>query len=362
MKGLHTLPILTLSIAATLSACGGGGETDNTGNTANTPLVTAPAIGGAETTAATDTNDTTSANNTDGSATETNTAGTTSALQENTNSEMDLQTVEAITTPTEQQQPQQSGYQATYQTLPQSLRILYVGNSYMAYTPEVNGSPSSYGAYHQINSLLQLSGIEVTPVMRSIGGGTLEQHWQEGDGTSTPRGLIQSGDFDLLIMQGRYDIHESNSKAARFNTYADRFATLAKENNMQVLIYGLWAADYWISPEGDTFGPVAHDIYRNAAERNAVSYAPNGLAYTELYNRLANVLSEQEIEDTLTQDTVHPAPSVAYLAANVVHYTLLGIDSPSMDTYRPPGISDDLGSVIRSIARETVSNHAYSWR
>ena len=210
--------------------------------------------------------------------------------------------------------------------------------------------------------MIELADTDLSPKLSSIGGGTLEQHWLEGTEPETPRNLIESGEYDLLILQGRYDIHRGDQYVERFNTYVDQFSALAKENNMRVLLYGLWATDNWISPEKDIFGPVAHDIYRAAAERNAISYAPNGLAYNSLYGQLANTQSEQEIEATMTQDSVHPSPTLAYLAANVVYYTLFGKESPPTSIYLPPGITYETGEMIRAVAIESVIHHGYSWR
>ena len=252
-------------------------------------------------------------------------------------------------------------YTPVYQFPLSSLRILYVGNSYLAYNPTIDGAITRMGSYHQINSLIDLAVTTTNSKLNTIGGGTLEQHWELGNGPDTARGNIESGEFDLLIMQGRYDVHEAPEKAERFDAYADLFSNLAKQHNMKTVLFGLWATDSQISPKGDKFGPVAHDIYRSAAERNAISYAPNGMAYNTLYTRLADIISEDEIEDLMTADKIHPNPPLAYLAANVMFYTLFGTHSPTLEKYRPTGLTDDLGVLITNVAQEAVINHGFSW-
>lgn len=335
---------LTLSILFIIGGCGGGGSEQPT--TAAMDSASIEAIGSIA--PATQAPNTTSTSNTsDSMDTTTSTATTENAAE-----------IPATAIPG----TDETGYQALYEQPPASLTILFVGNSYMAYNPTIDNQDSRFGSYNQIVSLLKQAGIEVKPTLRSIGGGTLEQHWELGTGADTPRGLIDSGEFDLLIMQGRYDIHESDEKATRFNTYADKFATLAKQNNMNALLFGLWATDYQISPEEDVFGPVAHEVYRAAAERNSISYAPNGMAYTALYGQLANVLTEEKIENAMTADEVHPTAALAYLAANVVYRTLFATQSPALDAYQPPGVSTEIGNLMRTVAQEAVVDHGFTWK
>ena len=249
-----------------------------------------------------------------------------------------------------------------YSEMPSSLKILFVGNSYLGFNPTLDGLKTKFGTYNQISSLIDITVPETSSKLVSIGGGTLEQHWESGNTSDTARGYIESGQFDLLIIQGRYDIHREQSNADRFDTYIDQFSNLAKDNNMKVLLFGLWATDKQISPVQDLFGPVAHDIYRNAAVRNGISYAPNGIAYNAIYSSLANVFSEEEIEDSMTADAIHPNTPLAYLAANVVFYGLFGSQSPTFEDFRPPGISDELGELIRKVAWESAIAHGYDGR
>ena len=247
-----------------------------------------------------------------------------------------------------------------YPVKPEKLNILFVGNSYMAYRPIIDERRARYSVYHQVTNLLDLSGVGTQSEIVSIGGGTLKEHWEAGSDAESARGQLITGDYDLLIIQGRYDIHQSEENAARFLEYADRFVLLAREHNVKTLFFGLWATDKQISAEGDKFGPVAHEIYRKAAEQNLASYAPNGMAYGSLYSRLVSVLPEDEIETAMTADSIHPTTALAYLAANVVFYSMLNVQPPPLSAYQPPGISNEIGELIRLIARESVANYAFN--
>jgi hypothetical protein len=247
-----------------------------------------------------------------------------------------------------------------FQNRPDSLRVLFIGNSYLSYRPIVNNERSRNGSYHQVVNVLSQAGIDVQPQIFSIGGGTLQEHWEEGSGADTARGHLSSGDYDLVIMQGRYDIHQNDANAERFRDYAGRFSSLAQQHDTRVVLFGLWATDSQISPAGDTFGPVAHAIYQSAAEQNQIAYAPNGQAYAMLYNRLANVNSEEQIENALTADQIHPTTALAYLAANVVLHTLLDGQNVSFSNDLPPDVSSEIGALIREVARESVNQFAFN--
>lgn len=236
------------------------------------------------------------------------------------------------------------------------LRILFVGNSYMAYKPLLENEKSKYSVANQFVSLIEQDNTSVDFTMRSIGGGTLKEHWEQGQGENTPRADIASGRYDLLVIQGRYDIHRSSANRKRFDNYIDLFLNLAAAHDMKALVYGLWSTDKWINAEtGDTFGPVAHDIYRAAAKRHGASYAPNGMAYTALHSYLSQSMDETVVENYTTDDQIHPSIAMAYMIANVVYSTIFVEPAPLLSRYRPPGLEDEVGAMLRGIATSAVT-------
>jgi hypothetical protein len=246
-----------------------------------------------------------------------------------------------------------------FDTNTQSLSILFVGNSYLAHRPYVDGHQTRFSVYQQIVDLIAISIPNIQHRLRSIGGGTLEEHWKVGFTEGTPRYDITTGNYDLLVIQGRYDILQSERNKDRFDKYADLFAKLALENNTKVVFYGLWATDNWINPDsGDTFNQEANNIYCSAAIRNAVSCAPNGIAHGMLYDALSKTMSEVEVEELLTVDRVHPYPPLAYMAATVVYQVIFGSEPPNLSTYAPPSLTSELGALIRSVANKAVRTHA----
>lgn len=231
------------------------------------------------------------------------------------------------------------------------LSVLFVGNSYMAHRPYVDGEQTDFTVARQFIDLIKVDNANVRSKVKSIGGGTLKQHWDAGNAAGSARAEIGSGNYQLLVIQGRYDILENSDKKQRFDDYADRFATLANASGMTVVFYGLWATDQQISSTGgDTFGPEAQRIYCTAAARNGASCAPNGLAYELVYKTLSQSMDDSSIEDLLTFDAVHPFPPVAYMAANVLYATVFGRKAPPLAVYRPPTTNDSIGNLMRDAA------------
>lgn len=247
---------------------------------------------------------------------------------------------------------------ALYSQIPATMNVLYVGNSYQAYKPPVEGQQTGYAVHQQVTDLLRFDIPGIQSTLKSIGGATLKQHWDEGNSTATARGYIESQQFDLLVIQGKFDILEKQN-ANRFHKYADLFSNLAKEHGMTMVIYGLWSTDDWISRDKDVFGPTAHNIYKTAAERNGASYAPNGMAYAQIYNKLSETLTDSEIEETMTADFVHPNIPLAYLVANIVYMTVLGKPPVSFDEYGPPAMDADFANLIRNIAWDATQTYGY---
>lgn len=242
-----------------------------------------------------------------------------------------------------------------------SLNVLFVGNSFLAHRPYIDGNPTSHTVFNQITEMIKVDIPNVRSRMRSIGGGTLKQHWDAGTGNRTARGELINGHYDLLVIQGRYDILESNEKANRFTDYAARFTNLAKNQGTKVVFFGLWARDTQISGNGnDTFGPGAHELYRNTAVSSNTFYAPNGLAYRDLYRQLLNTMTEQQIEEQYTVDNIHPYIPLAYMAANVTYSTIFGKQAPPMSSYAPPSLSNSDGERVRSIAWEAVKKYSFT--
>ena len=243
----------------------------------------------------------------------------------------------------------------------EELSILMVGNSYLSYQPLLNGEKSHYSVARQFIDMTRKVIPGVTHRIHSIGGGTLQEHWERGESEGTPRFDLMHGQFDVMVIQGRYDILEKTKFNDRFDRYANLFAELAARHNVKVVFYGLWATDTQISSSGgDRFGPAANEIYCKAAVRHQAACAPNGMAYGLVYKTLASVSEDATLEEMLTDDFIHPSPPVAYMAANVVYSTIFAQEPLPLSIYQPPGTSDELGQLMRAAAWSATNAHGIS--
>lgn len=240
-----------------------------------------------------------------------------------------------------------------------SLNVLYVGNSYLSYRPIVKDERAPLSVYHQFNRMLEESGITVKNTRFSIGGGTLKEHWETGNGSETARGKIESEAFDLLVIQGRYDIHREAKFEARFDSYFDKFAELAKRHKVETVLFGLWATDKQISPNNDSFGPKAHEIYQRAALRNTVFYSPTGLGYSTMYEYLSKSFAESQIETFLTDDQIHPSPTLAYLAASMLFTRVVGFSAEGGDQFSPEEVNPKISEIARMISLWAIAEFGH---
>jgi len=52
-----------------------------------------------------------------------------------------------------------STYRPVYEQIPERLKILYIGNSYLAYKPKTSVSSSKLSTYQHLNSLIERAGV-----------------------------------------------------------------------------------------------------------------------------------------------------------------------------------------------------------
>jgi hypothetical protein len=235
-----------------------------------------------------------------------------------------------------------------------SISVLMVGNSYQGHSPGGNAS-LSYSS--QLAAMARIDGHVITFGRSIIGGGTIEEHWKDTSG-ATARGLINSGDYDILIINSSNDPKETNTS---FNQYFDLFSDLAQSNGMETVLFGIWGKDqqqvYSNGTTVDSFGAGEHQLYRSAAARNGDGYAPNGIAWTEAHDILSDMVGENAAEGLLTDDNIHADVLGAYLAANIMYQTIFGTDAPTPTEYIPAGITTQHANIIQDVADEIVARY-----
>ncbi|MBF9032132.1 hypothetical protein HKCCE3408_17165 [Rhodobacterales bacterium HKCCE3408] len=221
------------------------------------------------------------------------------------------------------------------------MNILFATNSYLYAT--VGGE---WNVERQFEQLALEGGHTITPVYSRLGGGTVQDHWED-DFRVTARGELATGAYDLFVING------SSATDGGFETYLSLFVDYAAGFSTETLLLGTWPGDWQISlSDPDSQIDMEEAIYRAAAIANEIGYVPVPPAYRELYLALADLYSDTRdgelVEDLLTADRGHGTHLGNYLAATMLYATIFGEAPP--DTWRPTGVSAADAALVRQIA------------
>jgi lysophospholipase L1-like esterase len=232
--------------------------------------------------------------------------------------------------------------------------MLFVSHSLVQNSP---GGITANRIPEQVKTMAELAGREFTYVMTNIGGGSLEDHWNDTTGINA-RDEIANGNYDVVSLNSSTDPAETN---ASFNTHADLLSDLAHANGSAVMFYGIWASDLQISISGgNPVGDARHQLYRSAATRNDAAYSPNGKAMEEAHRQLTQVYGNGDngitAEAMLTADNIHPTALGAYLMANTLYWTLFDAAPPAASVWRPDGVSLADAQRMQTIAASVVNS------
>ena len=247
-------------------------------------------------------------------------------------------------------------------------KILFVGNSYTYAAPGGIRENSASGLFMR---MLKLKATGATHDLSVIGGSVMSELWNWVDKPAqyNPKTRLESGDYDLLVLQSGDGLLTSGSQAD-YEKYSDLFINLAKNNGSNVLLYGIWAPDNMISiSKGETIATNAHAFYTTTANRNATGYAAAGKAYTEAHKKFTELYGNgddgQTAETMLTYDSVHAAPPAAYLAANMMYLAAFNVNPPPPSEFLPAGVTIADAKILQAIAIESHAkygiNVANSW-
>lgn len=228
------------------------------------------------------------------------------------------------------------------------MNFLFVGNSATYYRP---GGVASLAPTEQFKTLANLGGHNVTFTGTYIGGGTLEDHWNDTLNINA-RNEIAKGVYDVVVLNGA---DESN-----FATYADLLSDLSHANGAKVMLYGLWAGDWQISSTSDSYTSGHHSIYNSVASANGAAHAPNARAYALAHAALSDRYGDDgtTAENMMTADNVHPTALMAYLFANVLYRTSFNEAPPSASVWRPAGVSLADAQLMQQSAATAVAQYA----
>lgn len=202
------------------------------------------------------------------------------------------------------------------------VRVLFVGNSFT----HGNDMP------RMVMAIGEAQGTTIDVEMIAPGGRHLIEHAGDQDVTQ----LLESGDFDYVVLQEQSEIPGVPSRFASESIPAGRrIAQLAEVAGTEVIVYQTWA--HW---NGNAY--TGHDSYEAMQQQIILSYdalaaaigaevAPVGMAW-----RLAS-----PSESLYAADGRHASPAGSYLAALVLTTTIIDAPIDNAGDYDEDGISVD---------------------
>jgi hypothetical protein len=174
---------------------------------------------------------------------------------------------------------------------PESLRVLFVGNSLTA----TNDLPAHVAA------LAAATGRKLEHRTVAYGGYNLEDHWNNGEA----RRALAAGRWDVVVMQqGPSAFPESQ---ADLRLWATRFAAEARAHGTRLALLTVW-------PEGWRVAALPEVIksYSRAAAAAGAELLPAGVAWQLAWRCNARM-------PLYGPDEFHPSPTGTYAAALVVY-------------------------------------------
>ena len=221
--------------------------------------------------------------------------------------------------------------------------ILFIGNSYTFY----NDMPTAI--FERMASEAGLC-LKVTSITK--GGESLVGHATEGhDSHSRIVEVFEKEKFDYVILQDQSDTPAINRE--KYFAGVEYFASKAKENGAEVVIYGTWPKKEGhknLSKFGITKSEMAKmldESFVEASKRFGARLACVGGSFAEIEN-------DESLPDPYNSDLSHPSYVGSYAAAFCI---LKKIFSVSADDFAFCGeLSTEVAEAVKRIVEKTVSD------
>ncbi len=185
------------------------------------------------------------------------------------------------------------------QELKDTLRVLFVGNSYTYFE----------NLPQMVSVLSEKTGTILLTRKVTVGGAKLSEHWRGARGL-TSREEISNGNYDIVVLQ-EWSLGTVNEKDSA-EYYLGLFSSLARDKGARPYYYLTWAREK--SPEQQE---TISRVYREAAETNGAKVVPVGEAW-------AAARAERPDFRLYFPDGSHPSELGTYLAACVFVASLTG--------------------------------------
>lgn len=218
-----------------------------------------------------------------------------------------------------------------YQAKPvtNSPRILMIGNS-LTYTNDIPA---------MVQNLCRASGINATVESVTLGGNSLSDYVNPGNGNGLPSLAekknasqrmyykLKNEKWDYVILQGKSD--ETTAIPDKFKNAVATLAPLIKASGAQMVLYCTWAPDWKSSVwDIDQQQTKIANVYYSIAKQQGCALAPSGIAFARertLYPDLDLYIS--------SGDRLHPGVAGSYLSACCIYSTLFGKSTEGISYY-----------------------------
>ena len=204
-----------------------------------------------------------------------------------------------------------------HQNQPDSVRILWIGNSFTFY----NDVP------RMVEDMGKLNGVPVSTARVLKGGEKFSGHLQNPE----LHKLLQKGGWDYVVMQefSSGPAYSTKYVAENILPYAAEIDSIAKaySPDVETVYYMTWGhkngnirqTDYPLDDTYDLMQERIFTTYTDMAYENGGTVAPVGVAWRNIRNE------HPEIE-LYIEDNFHPSLAGSYLAANTLFATMAGND------------------------------------
>lgn len=204
-----------------------------------------------------------------------------------------------------------------HQNQPDSVRILWIGNSFTFY----NDVPQ------MVEDMGKLNGVDISTARVLKGGEKFSGHLQNPE----LHKLLEKGGWDYVIMQefSSGPAYSTKYVAENILPYAAEIDSIAKKYSPQVetVYYMTWGhkngnirqTDYPLDDTYDLMQDRIFTTYTDMAYENGGVVAPVGVAWR-------NVRHEHPEIELYIEDNFHPSLAGSYLAANTLFATMTGSD------------------------------------
>tara|TARA_A100000171_G_scaffold18150_2_gene16700 strand:- start:3459 stop:4235 length:777 start_codon:yes stop_codon:yes gene_type:complete len=212
-----------------------------------------------------------------------------------------------------------------------TLRVLFVGNSYTYF----------WNLPQLVTAMAESQGIPIITRQSTVGGSTLEEHWNEEKETKT-RALLESGDWDYVVMNN-HSMSTINTPAD-FDKYGKLFAELIKSKGAKPVFYMTWARK-----ADPSMQPTITKGYNELGKSTQSNVVPVG----EIWKKSIGLKPEI---DLYFPDGSHPSPEGTYLNALAFYKFLTGKATADIP-HRLTRIDKDGETMYLAILMEDVADY-----